>query len=185
MVPERKGGIKAAKLSPEERRRIAKKRRRQGESGNGGHHHKIMILYEWVAARGLARDGALTSFRAKLAPGLRPHLDRATLLLETVDSTDVVPNMIVGPIRARGTTYRHIYKLRLGRKVRLRPLLCKGPMLTDDKDLVWTFLIGATERDGKFSPAKAPAKAEARREDLTKSDAQRRRYETPPKESTD
>lgn len=133
-----------------------------------------MILFEWVAGRERAEDGALTAFRAELTIAQQAQLDSATMRLEGVDNADMVPKLIAG---VKG--YRHIYKLQIGGKVRLRPLLCRGPMPTDDKNQVLTFLIGARERDMKFVPRDAPKKAKQRREDLITGNAIRRPYETP------
>ncbi len=140
-----------------------------------------MILYEWVASRGSSRDGALTKFRSGLAAAQRAQLDGKTMLLEQVDSVDDLPGLIVGPIKVKGQKKPHIYKLQVGRRVSLRPLLCKGPVPTDDHARVLTFLIGATERDRKFSPRNAPDKAVERRDGLLNGRDRRRRYETPPK----
>ncbi len=140
-----------------------------------------MILYEWMAGREKTGDGALMKFRSKLPVAQRAQLDLKTALLEQTDSLDVLPGLIVGPIKVKGRPIPHIYKLQVGGKVRLRPLLCRGPMPSDDKSRALTFLIGAKERDREFAPRNAPEKAPERRGDLVEKRAKRRRYETPPK----
>jgi len=72
---------------------------------------------------------------------------------------DLVPGLLEGPIRG----HPHIYKLKIGGKIRLRPLLCKGP-IDNNKEL--TFLMGATERDYKWDPPNALVVAEARRQEI-------------------
>jgi hypothetical protein len=140
-----------------------------------------MILFEWTGGRGRPLDGALTSFRAKLPVVQRAQLDAKTLVMENVDGFDQVPGL-VGPIRDRGRRVPHVYKLQVGGKVRLRPLLCKGPLQADNHYAVITFLVGAKERDNRFQPRSAPAKAVERRIELITGRALRRQYETPPED---
>jgi hypothetical protein len=93
-------------------------------------------------------------------------LNRRLKALEDETERDLLPGLIDGPIRG----YPHIYKLRIGGRVRLRPLLCKGPI---DPDNELTLLIGATERDWMFDPEDAPQIAEERRLEIL-SDYRRR-----------
>jgi len=126
-----------------------------------------VILYEFVHGG----SGVLTKWRNGLEKAQRAQLDNKTDMLE-VASPELLPGLVAGPIRK----HPHIYKLQAGRKVRLRPLLCKGPK---DKVAEITFLAGATERDWKLDPANAPEVAEARRIDLEANPNKRKSYETP------
>ena len=93
-------------------------------------------------------------------------LNRRLKALEDETERGLMPGLIDGPIKG----YPHIYKLKIGGKVRLRPLLCKGPI---DPDTELTLLFGATERDWKFDPEDAPVIAETRRLEIL-SDGRRR-----------
>jgi hypothetical protein len=79
------------------------------------------------------------------------------------------------------TPSRHIKKIRLNGRVAPRLLLCRGPVDTDQE---FTLLFGCTERDRKFVPANAIAKAEEYREYVI-ADPQRRRREHVFEESTE
>lgn len=96
----------------------------------------------------------------------RAMLNRKLKALEDETEPGLLPGLVDGPIRG----YPHIYKLKIGGKVRLRPLLCKGPI---DNDTELTLLFGATERDWKFVPENAPALAEDRRQEIIR-DSRRR-----------
>ncbi len=133
-----------------------------------------MILYDWIAARGRRGGGALTRFRARLATAQQAQLDAYLLMVEDIDDVASMPNL-VGPIRDGGRPCPHIYKLQIGGKVRLRPLLCRGPMGADDKGRVLTFLKGAKEVGDRFRPRNAPQKAVSRRADLLAGAATRER----------
>jgi len=142
----------------------------------------MILLFEWISGRGDADDGALTAFRARLQIPQQAQLDAKTLLLEGAASIDDLPGVVVGPMdtKSKGRKKPKIYKLQVGRKISSRPLLCKGPLPGDDRRRVLTFLVGATERDRKFHPRNAPAKAIKRFERLVSGEENRRRYETPP-----
>lgn len=136
-----------------------------------------MILYEWLDRR--EKDGALTSWRDGLQIAQQAQLDEKTLFLEDREDYDAVPqNIIIGPIGVEGKKYPGIYKLQIGRKISLRPLLCRGPK---DMGIELTFLVGAHEQDKKYKPRKAPEKASDRRDGLMAGTDKRRQYETPPK----
>src|SRR5436309_8399056 len=116
---------------------------------------EIMILYEYVDGAG---RGAMTNWvKTKEVREFSGAIDQALDRLEQADST--MPGFFVGPL----ASHRHIYKLRLGSKVRLRPLLCKGP---GDPDRELTFLMPAFERNWEFHPPDAPARAERRRQEI-------------------
>lgn len=65
-----------------------------------------------------------------------------------------------------------ILKLRIkAGNVQLRPMLCEGPVNTEKE---YTLLMGATERDGKFSPLNADKTAD-KRKSRVKADPENRR----------
>jgi len=125
-----------------------------------------MILYEYVDAGG---RGAMTNWLK--TKEVREHswvLDQALDRLGQ-SAPEALPGFFAGPL----ASHRHIYKLRLGGKVRLRPLLCKGPV-EPRREL--TFLILAFERNWKLEPAEAPARAERRRQEILFARSRRRLY---------
>lgn len=67
-----------------------------------------------------------------------------------------------------------IQKLRVQGKVKLRPMLCKGPI---DNEKEYTLLIGATERDSKFEPKNADKKANERKQIIIKNPNRRCTHE--------
>jgi hypothetical protein len=80
-----------------------------------------MILFEYVDSAG---RGAMTNWvKTKEVREFSGAIDQALDRLEQAGST--MPGFFVGPL----ASHRHVYKLRLGGKVRLRPLLCKGPAI--------------------------------------------------------
>ena len=113
-------------------------------------------LYDYVDARGINQ---IERWTKNLESGYRGMLNRKLRALQDDDERGLVPGLIEGPIKH----HRHIYKLKAGGKVRLRPLLCKGPV---DNDSELTLLIGATERDYVFDPPDAPDRADIRRGEI-------------------
>lgn len=113
------------------------------------------LLYDYLDRRG---ENVFKVWTNNLQSGYRGMLKRRIKALEETER-GLIPNLIDGPLRK----YQHIYKLRVGGKVRLRPLLCKGPI---EKDTELTFLIGATERDFVFDPLHAPQTADDRRQEI-------------------
>lgn len=132
----------------------------------------MIQLWEWVRFQG--GGGALSEWRLGLEKTDRAILDSKLNTLEAADDTGRMPGFIAGPIKHKGTKYEGIYKLQAGGKLRLRPMLCKGPQ---DLDREVTFLVGAFEKGNDFEPKDAPGKAVERRTLLVHRRAQRRRYE--------
>ena len=66
----------------------------------------------------------------------------------------------------------HIKKIRINGNVAVRLLLCKGPVNMEARE--YTLLFGASERDRKFVPANAIARAEENREFVIKEPLKRR-----------
>jgi hypothetical protein len=97
------------------------------------------------------------------------NLDQALDRLEQA-KPDSLPGIMVGPIAPS----LHVYKLRLGGKVRLRPMLCKGPIRPDAE---LTFLQGAFERNNKLDPRDAFARADERRLEVLDQPQKRKRYD--------
>lgn len=105
------------------------------------------------------------------------RLDAKTRQLEKAGAY-LLDTLIDGPLPIRGVKYPHIYKLKIGKKVRLRPLLCRGPE-APAKEV--TFLVGAREVNWKWRPRKALLMAKDRRENLISKTSERAAYATPPK----
>jgi hypothetical protein len=125
-----------------------------------------MILYEYAGGRG---HGAMSDWM-----GTKEAREHSWYFEQAVDrlsqaAPESLPGIVAGPLRG----HRHLYKLRLGGKVRLRPLLCKGP-LEPEREL--TFLLPAFERDGRLHPADALAKADRRRQEILFDDRRRRPF---------
>ena len=112
-------------------------------------------LYDYIDERGINQ---FEQWSRGLESGDRAKLHRKLKALEDTEP-GLIPGLLSGPING----YPHIYKLRIGGKVRLRPLLCKGPI---EKDSELTLLMGATERDWKWNPHNAREVAVARRQEI-------------------
>lgn len=125
-----------------------------------------MIFFEFLDGRG---RGVLTEWRSGLEAAQQAQLD------EKIKSMRAEPLLIDNMLfSVKG--YPKIRKLKIGGKVRLRPLLCRGPQ---DVKAELTLLAGATERDWKFDPPGAPATAELNRQSLVKNPARRGEYDEP------
>ena len=149
-----------------------------------------MIIFDYVGARGSAEAKAAKKAK-KSAPPIKGDVRRwrddqqvpqRTQFDEKLDSLasagpEMVPGLIAGPLSVKGKgKFRHIYKIQMGGKIRLRPLLCRG---TQNLDAELTLLIGATERDGQLEPLNAPEKADSRREEILNDDTHRQPYVLP------
>jgi len=90
--------------------------------------------------------------------------------LKRIEQTnpDALPGLVHG---VKG--YPRLRKLKIGGRLRLRPLLCKGPC---DMDNEITLLIGAIEKDWEFIPVNAREMADARRLEILQDPTRRRRY---------
>ncbi len=135
-----------------------------------------MILWEWVDSRG---GGVLSDWRNSLATAQKAQLDNRTRLLSLCADDSNLPGLMSGPISVKGQKFDGVYKLQIGGKVRLRPLLRKGPGEADHL----TFLAGAMEKNGRFDPTNAPSKALERSRSLDQNANRRKRYEIPPSTS--
>ena len=135
-----------------------------------------MIIYDYV---GDEQEGAVRAWRDGQQSVQRAQLDQKLSMLRAA-GLDLLPGLMVGPIRVKGKQCPHIYKLQIGGKVRLRPLLCKG---TVDPDFELTLLAGATERDFEFVPANAPSVAMKRREEVIDNANLRKPYRYPEDET--
>lgn len=98
------------------------------------------------------------------------QLDQKLDQLEQVNDPALLPALLVG------TSQIHVYKLRIGGKIRLRPMVCRG---TGDPKLEITLLHPAYERDGRLDPQDAPERAEQRRQEILADPSRRKRYEPP------
>lgn len=76
------------------------------------------------------------------------------------------------PHMLAGTSVAGIQKLRVQGPVKLRPLLCKGPVSVATE---YTLLMGAKEVGNKWTPKKAPEQADAKKSDVATSPATRRK----------
>jgi len=101
----------------------------------------------------------------RLQNAQRLQLDQFLDRLEDIKDATLAREVMAGPIT------KDIYKLRIGGKVRLRPMVCFGPCNPGEE---LTLLCPATERDGKLDPGDAPETAQIYRKAIL-SDARRRR----------
>lgn len=140
-----------------------------------------MIIYDYVGARGSAKvkqghspiKGEVRTWRDNQQVPQRIQFDEKLDSLASA-GPELLPGLIAGPLRIKGKgKFPHIYKLQMGGKIRLRPLLCRG---TKDFNAEVTLLIGATERDGQFEPLNAPEKADSRRQEILDDDTFRQPY---------
>jgi hypothetical protein len=120
-----------------------------------------VILFEYVTATGRAE---VSRWRDGLEKPQLGQLDAALDQLESVTDPEDLPGLLAG------TNERHIFKLQIGGKIRLRPMVCRGPLGAAEI----TLLLGATERDGVLVPSDAPQRAGEYRNAIL-ADARRRR----------
>lgn len=130
-----------------------------------------MILYEYV--RGVKR-GVMTDWQKELKQEGKSGTSLA-LLEQALDrleqaSFEELPRLVAGT----RPQYPDIRKLQLGGKIRLRPLLCTGPI---EKRAELTFLVPAFERNGQFDPKDAVEQADRRRKGLLDGSRKRQIYE--------
>jgi hypothetical protein len=91
---------------------------------------------------------------ARLSTQARAALDNKIKRLSQNDyDLAIKTKLLAGPI------HKHIYKLRIGGSVALRPMLCRGPINNLSE---YTFLLGAIEVGGKL-PDGAKEQAEQNR----------------------
>jgi hypothetical protein len=108
----------------------------------------------------------MTAWRLGLQNVQRRQLDQLLDRLEQVDDPAFAARLMAGPV------VQHIYKLQVGGGVRLRPMLCFGPI---DISTELTLLCPATERDGQLVPGDAPARAQLLRAEILEHHPHRRR----------
>jgi hypothetical protein len=123
-----------------------------------------VILFEYLGPTGRAE---VSLWRQRLEKPQMAQLDAALDQLEAVESPDELPGLLAG------TEERHIYKLRIGGKVRLRPMVCRGPLRPSSE---LTVLLGAFERDGELVPRDAPQRAAQFREAIVTDPTRRRSF---------
>jgi hypothetical protein len=138
----------------------------------------FVIVYDYVGRRRgkEKRRGAVRKWRDELPVSDRAIIDDKLRTLRDIDDPGLMPGFIVGPLSIRGQKFPHIYKIQAGGKVRLRPLLCRGPK-APEKEL--TLLVGAKERDGRFEPQTAPETAVRRRDEVIADENYRQGYAFP------
>lgn len=124
-----------------------------------------MIIFEFVDHRG---RGVITVWRDGLEPPQQAQFDNKIDLLRR--EPKLLEGMMAGPLKG----YRHLYKLQIGGKVRLRPLLCRGPVNVETE---LTLLAGAKEIGGTWEPPGARETAEANRKTLMLDRTRRQVYD--------
>jgi len=112
-------------------------------------------LYDYIDYRGVNQ---FENWTKGLDKGYRGRLNRKLKALED-NEPDLLPGLISGPI----TGHAHIYKIKLGGRLALRPLLCKGP-INNKSEL--TLLMGAVEKGFRWEPRNAPETAERLRQEI-------------------
>lgn len=126
-----------------------------------------MIIYEYIDGRG---KGVITEWRRSLQSAERALLDQHLEDLEEFDDPSHLPGLFFGSRKKAP----HIIKIKIGGKIRLRPMACRGPI---DLNREVTILFAAVERDGKLVPTDAPERAEKRWLEIRSDQNRRRRYE--------
>lgn len=127
----------------------------------------VWLIYQFSDERG---DGVLDAWfrRARIQKAARIRLDQKIDML-AMYGPELPPHLLAGPV------CDHIYKLRVRASgVQLRPHLCKGPV---DNNGEFTFLSGATERDGVLNPPDVCERSEANRETISRDSRRRKLYE--------
>lgn len=130
-----------------------------------------MIIYEYVDRQG---NGEISEWRKHLQKAQRAQLDVKIRLLLQIDDLDMLPGILVGTgQKNRESKTPHIFKLQIGEKIRLRPMVCIGPPGGI------TLLLRAVEMNWKLEPRNAPELAELRRQEIIANPGRRRIYEQP------
>lgn len=120
-------------------------------------------LYDYLDASGVNEFKEWTNqLQSKERGKLNEKIDK---LSEHGDT--LYPHMLTG------TPVAGIQKLRVQGRVKLRPLLCKGPVKIDKE---YTLLMGAKEVGSKWVPSKAPEKADAIRSVVAANPTTRRTF---------
>lgn len=140
-----------------------------------------MIIYDYLGRRGAAvakkirgeAKGEIRKWRDGLPIPQRGQLDEKLNTLADTSDLTLLPGLIAGPIKY----CPHIYKLQVGGKVRLRPLLCRGPFNAEEE---LTLLVPATERDHVLDPPGVLDTAKRRREEVMENEDYRAKYVFPP-----
>lgn len=128
-----------------------------------------MIIYEYVDQDG---KGEITEWRKHLQKAQRAQLDVKIKLLRQIDDPNMLPGILVGTgQKNRKSKTPHIFKLQIGQKIRLRPMVCTGPPGGI------TLLLKAVELNWKLEPRNAPQMAELRRREILDDPSRRRIYE--------
>jgi hypothetical protein len=103
-----------------------------------------VIIYQYVDDQG---KGEITEWRKHLQKDQRAQLDVKIGLLLRADDLDMLPRILVGTgQKNRKSKTPHIFKLQIGGKIRLRPMVCTGPPGGV------TLLLKAVELDYKLEP---------------------------------
>ena len=125
-------------------------------------------IWDFVSPRGenlilrWAKDENLTKAdRARLDQ----KLDR---LAQVEFALAVSTKLLNGPLR------KEIYKLKVHGQIMMRPLLCRGPF---QKEMEYTLLVGAVEKNSKLKPSTCLKEAAANREAVIADGNRRRRHE--------
>jgi len=130
-----------------------------------------VIIYEYVDSQG---NGEITEWRKTLQKDQLAQLDVKIELILRVDDLDMLPGILVGTgQKNRKEKTPHIFKLQIGGRIRLRPMVCTGPSGGI------TLLLGAVERNWKLEPRNAPELAELRRKEIIANPGRRRIYAQP------
>jgi hypothetical protein len=131
-----------------------------------------VILFQHVDRR---RRGSLDEWLEGLEDRERAAISSKLLSLQRIVCTseaDWGNCGLRGPIRG----FKHLYKMKLGGSVQLRPIFCRGPVKTLEEV---TFLLGALEVGGKWEPEDAPKRAEERRKEVSADVSRRREWRSP------
>lgn len=131
-----------------------------------------MIIYDYV---GDEPEGAVRAWRDGQQTAQRAQIDQKLGSLRTA-GLELLPGLIAGPLSVKGKKIHHIYKLQIGGKIRLRPLLCRGPA---DPNSEITLLVGAAERDFELTPPNVTTIAERRRKEIIDNEKLRKLYRYP------
>lgn len=120
------------------------------------------LLYDYVDTNGFNEFRAWTK---DLQPAERGKLN------QKLDSLEMMGEALL-PVTLTGTSVPGIFKLRIQGNVKLRPLLCKGPIAGES---AFTLLAGAKEIGSVLKPAGIESTANSRKTAVIQDPANRRK----------
>lgn len=113
------------------------------------------LLYDFLDARG---ENVILQWLKSLQKEQLAKVN-AKLKLLAQNGDGLFPSLLTPAVGSK-----HIREIVVSGKVAIRLLLCRGPFFLERECFEYTLLLGAFERDNRYVPKNAVAKAEENRE---------------------